>query len=145
MNRRVDREDEAENQKSPYERRRQPFRWVAGYPGCCSKSKRDRDEQPCPKDRLSGGLGLGLTLATQKSGGKGLHCAVGDDPEREETADKKECLSPAFGCAIRQDGLELDRDADHEPDIARAEQEHARQGQAVHARILRPPAAPGLF
>jgi hypothetical protein len=98
MDRRVDREDKAEQQKVP--RSAWPSAIPLGSPAAqvaAGKQEGDRHEKPCPKDRLAGGLCLGLTLATQKSGGKGLHRAIGDDPEREEAADQEERLAPPSG------------------------------------------------
>ena len=59
--------------------------------------------------------------------------------------DQEKGRAPPLGRAVRQDRLEIDRDPHDEPQIPRAEQEQARQAQAVHPRVLRPPAAPGLI
>lgn len=75
---------------------------------------------------------------------EGLHRAVGDDPERHETAGQKERLAAALGGAVGENRLEIDRKPDDEPDIAGAKKEHPRQRKPVHLRVLRPPAAPGL-
>lgn len=127
MDRGVDREDEAEQQEASDQRRRQPGRRSARSPGGPGQQERDRHQKSGPEDRLAGGLCLGLTLGTKKAGGKGLHRTIGDDPECKEAADQEERLATAFGRAVRQDRLEIDRDAHHKPHVARPEQEHARQ------------------
>ena len=128
MHRRIDGENKAEDQKASDERCRQPFRRLARGPSGSGQQERDRHQNPRPENGLAGGLCLGLALGAEQPGRKGLHRAIGDDPEREETADQEERLTPPLGCPVRQDCLEIDGDADHEPYVARAEQEHPRKG-----------------
>jgi len=74
----------------------------------------------------------GLVLVPTKDGEAltqaeydGLDEAVADDPRGHEGPDDEECALCTFRRAIGEDCFEIDRDADHEPDITRAKEEHA--------------------
>ncbi len=78
-----------------------------------------------------------MRACSEQFGRARLHRAIGYDPKRHKAADKEECRFFSHARAIGQCCVEIQRDADHEPRIARTKQKHARRRQTVDARILR--------
>ena len=136
MDGRVDGKDEAEQQQAQHQRDGQRGRRAARRPGDGGKGEGDGHQQPGPADGLGDDGAFRLRLAAQQARGQGLYRAIGDDPERKETADQEEGLSPPLIGAVRQHRLKINRHADNEPHVARAEQEHPRQAEPVDAGIL---------
>ncbi len=84
--------------------------------------------QPQRPEPRGGNLARQAVGAAPDEGGRGrLDEPIADRPERQKRADHGE--GPARG-------VEEDGHADDEPDVARAEQRDARQGQQVHGAVL---------
>ena len=134
MDRGVHGKDEAEDHQPRHQYRREPG---AGQERSQRQHRRDHREPADPEDREARDLIDGPVRSPQQPRREGLDRSVGDDPRRHKAAHEEERLPRALRRAVRQNRAEIDRDADDEPGVARAEQEHPRQRQPVHARFGR--------
>ncbi len=124
MNRRIHRKSNAEQSKTS---NHNPLHRLCPERDGGREQRRDDRQQDRPQPRC-GHLGRQTVLAAPDQLWRHrLHQSVDDGPAGHEGADHGE--SPSLA-------VEENRHTDHEPDIARAEQEDARTGQQVDRALL---------
>ena len=129
---RVHSEQSPECEQTEHQTYGEPRLWFGSDPRRGGQCGQYDCQSPCPVSRSADQLCFIAGAGPQQSRRGSLHGPVENDPDRHKCADLEERGAITFRRAVRQNRVEIDRNAHDKPHVPCAEQQRPCQRQPIH-------------